>query len=222
MTDIPHRRPQTLPLCSLYEPFYHINVKCALYHTRCVLGGASREHVLAAVWKLLPTKPSPRERMQGGESLQAFTAARRIVDEVPYLSLIWCQRAAPPIALARRQGTLPSAGNLRGLPGPRPRVILPRLFVVSLLHRRGRRTHGMGSGGQRCRRVVLSVMMVEVGRVPAHSCQTCRRDLPFTGQSALQLGGSSSNGTPSMPPSMGSRFFWLYLPKLSMAAASVS
>jgi hypothetical protein len=27
---------------------------------------------------------SPRERMEGGESLQAFTAAGRIVDEVPY------------------------------------------------------------------------------------------------------------------------------------------
>jgi hypothetical protein len=27
---------------------------------------------------------SPRERMKGGESLQAFTAAGRIVDDVPY------------------------------------------------------------------------------------------------------------------------------------------
>ena len=162
-----------MPLWSLYEPFYHINLKCALYHTRCVLGGASREHVLAAVWSLLPTKPSPRKRMQGGESLQAFTAAGRIVDEVPYLSLIWCQRAAPPIALARKQGALPSAGNFRGLPRHRPRVILSRLFVVSRLHRRGRRTHGMGSGGQRCRRARVQCDDGG-GRVPADSCQTCR------------------------------------------------
>jgi hypothetical protein len=66
-------------------------------------GIASREHVLAAVrggfcqlnhGKEAPVRRlqmgdsivfySPRERMDGGESLQAFTAAGRIVDEVPY------------------------------------------------------------------------------------------------------------------------------------------
>src|SRR5579862_7567149 len=67
------------------------------------VGEASREHVLAAVCgafcqlnhgKEAPVRRlqmgdsivfySPRERMEGGESLQAFTAAGRIVDEVPY------------------------------------------------------------------------------------------------------------------------------------------
>src|ERR1700733_8384619 len=67
------------------------------------VGVASREHVLAAVCgafcqlnhgKETPVRRlqigdsivfySPRERMDIGESLQAFTAAGRIVDEVPY------------------------------------------------------------------------------------------------------------------------------------------
>jgi hypothetical protein len=67
------------------------------------VGIASREHVLAAVrggfcqlnhGKEAPVRRlqtgdrivfySPRERTEGGESLQAFTAAGRIVDEVPY------------------------------------------------------------------------------------------------------------------------------------------
>ena len=67
------------------------------------LGVASREHVLAAVrgafcqlnhGKEAPVRRlqmgdgivfySPRERMEGGKSLQAFTAAGRILDEVPY------------------------------------------------------------------------------------------------------------------------------------------
>ena len=67
------------------------------------VGVASREHVLAAVrgafCQLNHGKEaavrrlqigdsivfySPRERMEGGESLQAFTAAGRILDEVPY------------------------------------------------------------------------------------------------------------------------------------------
>jgi hypothetical protein len=67
------------------------------------VGVASREHVLAAVrggfcqlnhGKEAPVRRlqmgdsivfySPRERMVGGESLQAFTAAGRILDEVPY------------------------------------------------------------------------------------------------------------------------------------------
>ena len=66
------------------------------------VGVASREHVLASVrgafcqlnhGKEAPVRRlqmgdrivfySPRERMEGGESLQAFTAAERIVDEVP-------------------------------------------------------------------------------------------------------------------------------------------
>ena len=66
-------------------------------------GIASREHVLAAVrggfcqlnhGKEAPVRRlqigdrivfySPRERMDGGESIQAFTAAGRIVDDVPY------------------------------------------------------------------------------------------------------------------------------------------
>ena len=67
------------------------------------VGVASREHVVAAVrgafcqlnhGKEAPVRRlqigdsivfySPRERMEGGESLQAFTAAGRILDEVPY------------------------------------------------------------------------------------------------------------------------------------------
>ena len=67
------------------------------------IGVASREHVLAAVrgtfcqlnhGKEAPVRRlqmgdsivfySPRERMQGGKSLQAFTAAGRILDDVPY------------------------------------------------------------------------------------------------------------------------------------------
>src|SRR5580704_19681314 len=67
------------------------------------VGVASREHVLAAVrgafcqlnhGKEAPVRRlqmgdiivfySPRERINGGESLHAFTAAGRIVDEVPY------------------------------------------------------------------------------------------------------------------------------------------
>jgi hypothetical protein len=67
------------------------------------VGVASREHVLASVrgafcqlnhGKETPVRRlqmgdsivfySPREFMEGGESLQAFTAAGRIVDEVPY------------------------------------------------------------------------------------------------------------------------------------------
>ena len=67
------------------------------------VGVASREHVLAAVrgafcqlnhGKEAPVRRlqmgdsivfySPRERMQGGKSLQAFTAAGRILDDVPY------------------------------------------------------------------------------------------------------------------------------------------
>jgi hypothetical protein len=67
------------------------------------VGVASRGHVLDAVrgafcqlnhGKEAPVRRlqmgdsivfySPRERMEGGESLQAFTAAGRIVDEVPY------------------------------------------------------------------------------------------------------------------------------------------
>src|SRR5579862_9724357 len=67
------------------------------------VGVASREHVLAAVrgafcqlnhGKEAPVRRlqmgdsivfySPRERMQGGKSLQAFTAAGRILDEFPY------------------------------------------------------------------------------------------------------------------------------------------
>ena len=67
------------------------------------VGVASREHVLAAVsggfcqlnhGKEAPVRRlqmgdsivfySPRERMQGGKSLHAFTAAGRILDEVPY------------------------------------------------------------------------------------------------------------------------------------------
>ena len=67
------------------------------------VGVASRDHVLAAVrggfcqvsyGKEAPVRRlqvgdsivfySPRERMKGGESLQAFTAAGRILDEVPY------------------------------------------------------------------------------------------------------------------------------------------
>ena len=66
------------------------------------VGVASREHVVAAVrgafcqlnhGKEAPVRRlqmgdrivfyTPRERMEGGESLQAFTAAERIVDEVP-------------------------------------------------------------------------------------------------------------------------------------------
>jgi hypothetical protein len=71
--------------------------------TKFWVGVASREHVIAAVrggfcqlnhGKEAPVRRlqmgdflvfySPRERMGGGESLQAFTAAGRIVDEVPY------------------------------------------------------------------------------------------------------------------------------------------
>src|ERR1700675_825521 len=67
------------------------------------VGVASREHVLASVrgafcqlnhGKEAPVRRlqmgdsivfySPRERMQGGKSLQAFTAAGRILDDVPY------------------------------------------------------------------------------------------------------------------------------------------
>jgi hypothetical protein len=67
------------------------------------VGVVSREHVLAAVrgafcqlnhGKEAPVRRlqmgdsivfySPRERMEGGESLQAFTAAGRILDKVPY------------------------------------------------------------------------------------------------------------------------------------------
>ena len=67
------------------------------------VGVASREHVLAAVrgafcqlnhGKEAPVRRlqmgdcivfySPREHMEGGESLQAFTAAGRILDDVPY------------------------------------------------------------------------------------------------------------------------------------------
>jgi hypothetical protein len=67
------------------------------------VGVASQEHALAAVsgafcqlnhGKEAPVRRlqmgdsivfySPRERMEGGESLQAFTAAGRILDEVPY------------------------------------------------------------------------------------------------------------------------------------------
>jgi hypothetical protein len=67
------------------------------------VGVASREHVLAAVrggfcqlshGKEAPVRRlhmgdsivfyPPRERMVGGESVQAFTAAGRIVDAVPY------------------------------------------------------------------------------------------------------------------------------------------
>jgi hypothetical protein len=67
------------------------------------VGVASREHVLAAVrggfcqlnhGKEAPVRRlqmgdrivfySPRKRIDGGESLQAFTAAGKIVDEVPY------------------------------------------------------------------------------------------------------------------------------------------
>jgi hypothetical protein len=71
--------------------------------SRLWVGVASREHVLAAVrgafcqlnhGKEAPMRRlrmgdgivfySPRERMEGGESLQAFTAAGRILDDVPY------------------------------------------------------------------------------------------------------------------------------------------
>ena len=67
------------------------------------VGVASLEHVLASVrgtfcqlnhGKEAPVRRlqmgdsivfySPRERMQGGKSLQAFTAAGRILDDVPY------------------------------------------------------------------------------------------------------------------------------------------
>ena len=67
------------------------------------VGVASRQHVLAAVrgafcqlnhGKEAPVRRlqmgdsivfySPRERMEGGKSLQAFTSAGRILDEVPY------------------------------------------------------------------------------------------------------------------------------------------
>ena len=67
------------------------------------VGVAGREHVLAAVrgafcqlnhGKEAPVRRlqmgdsivfySPREGMEGGESLQAFTTAGRVLDEVPY------------------------------------------------------------------------------------------------------------------------------------------
>ena len=71
--------------------------------TKFWVGIASREHVLAAVrggfcqlnhGKEAPVRRlqmgdgivfySPRERLEGGESLQAFTAVGRIVGEAPY------------------------------------------------------------------------------------------------------------------------------------------
>ena len=71
--------------------------------TKFWVGVASREHVIAAVrggfcqlnhGKEAPVRRlrmgdflvfySPRERMEGGKSLQAFTAAGRILDEIPY------------------------------------------------------------------------------------------------------------------------------------------